>query len=97
MRSRFRQSRNLEPEHLEIDWVGNGVFNRRKIFVCCLCWCAAIAQSASRRGNYVLTFCITLTYSRQAPGASRLVAILARRAWRSWRVKVQLKGDADRS
>jgi serine/threonine protein kinase/Tfp pilus assembly protein PilF len=34
---------------------------------------------------------------RQAATASRLAAILARRAWRSRRVKVQLKGDADRS
>lgn len=34
---------------------------------------------------------------RQAAAASLLMAILARRAWRSWRVKVQLKGDADRS
>jgi integrase len=33
----------------------------------------------------------------QAAGASRLASILARRAWRSRRVKVQLKGDADRS
>jgi hypothetical protein len=32
---------------------------------------------------------------RQAAGASRLASILARRAWRSWRVKVQWKGDAD--
>ena len=34
---------------------------------------------------------------RQAAGASRLVPILARRAWRWCRVKVQLKGDAERS
>ena len=34
---------------------------------------------------------------RQAAGAGRLATILARRAWRSWRMKVQLKGDADRS
>ena len=34
---------------------------------------------------------------RQAARGSRLAAILARRAWRWWRVKVQLKGDAERS
>jgi HSP20 family protein len=33
----------------------------------------------------------------QAAGASRLISILARRALRSRRVKVQLKGDAERS
>jgi hypothetical protein len=44
--------------------------------------------------SLVLTFGIKVTYFCQAAGASRLAAILAKRAWRSLRVKVHLNGDA---
>src|SRR5436189_4351116 len=50
--------------------------------------------SDSRAASLVLTFGITVTYFCQAAGANRLAAILAKRAWRSLRVKVHLKGDA---
>lgn len=59
----------------------------------------AVATAVSSEGTCLLS-AHELNYGdvfRQAAGASRLASILTRRAWRSWRVKVHLKGDADRS